>query len=150
MTRFIFLCWKITVTTMCLGKQQSAGLYLDILPLGISRISPWIMRTTRVIQHSDTMTLWHCDTMTLWHYDTVSVTLSQSVKLSTPSLSLSMCQHFDIKLLKYRIYFQVTCSICCCHCQCYFFNLFSFSKIPIIVCHHFNLTFVLNLSLTSV
>ena len=104
MTRVIFLCWKMTVTTMCPCKQQSARLYLDIPPVGISPISPWIMRTTRV-------------NMTVGRSQSVS---QNFLLFPSFSLSLSMCQHFDIKPLKFRIYFQVTCSICCC--QCYQFT----------------------------
>ena len=97
--RFIFLCWKITVTTMCCCRQQSARQYQVISPVDIS-LSYFSLNYEN-----------HESKMTEGHYH------SQSVKTFS---SLSMCQHFDIKPLKYRIYFQVTCSICCC--QCYQFT----------------------------
>ena len=83
MTRVIFLCWKVTVTTMCPCKQQSARLYLDIPPVGISRISQWIMRTTRVI----------------WLYTTQYI-LSQSVRKNfLLSLNVSKFWYKAFKIL---------------------------------------------------
>ena len=131
MTRVIFLCWKMTVTTMCPCKQQSARLYLDIPPVGISPISPWIMRTTRV---------------------NMTVGRSQSVSqnfLLFPSFSLSLnVSTFWYKASKISDILSGDLFDMLLPLPMLFFNLFSLSKI--IVCHHFNLTFVLNLSLTNV